>query len=89
MMSEQLKAQLKTLVGEIIELEQFDDDAHLSEELGIDSMMLIEIVARIEQRYQVKVSEQFLPDMTSLNAIYTVVTGLLAGRAEAAAGAGE
>jgi len=88
-MSEQLKSQLKTLVGEIIEIDEFADDAHLSEELGIDSMMLIEIVARIEQRYQVKVAEQYLPEMTSVDAIYTVVTELLSAQSEAAAGTGE
>ncbi|WP_164779804.1 acyl carrier protein [Paenibacillus kobensis] len=88
-MSEQLKSQLHTLVGEIIEVDDFASDAHLSEELSIDSMMLIEIVARIEQRYQVKVAEELLPQMTSVDAIYSVVSGLLSGESEAAAGASE
>lgn len=88
-MSEQLKSELLTLVGEVIEVEEFASDAHLSEDMGIDSMMLIEIAARIEQRYQLKVAEEYLPQMTSVDAICDIVSGLLAAQSEAAAGSGE
>ena len=83
----QLKEQLKSLVAEVIEVEEneFSDDTHLSEELGIDSMMYIEILARIEKAFKVKVPEEALPDMTSINQMYDVVKVLIDGQSEAAA----
>ena len=49
-----LKEQLRALVAEIAEKDEIPDGASFKD-LGIDSMMGVEIVAAIERQYQIKV----------------------------------
>ena len=58
-MSEQeLHSELKSIIAEIIEIEDFDDEANFMTELGVDLMLALEIFARIEKRYQVRIPEE-------------------------------
>lgn len=45
----ELKQELKELVSEIIEIDDFKEDDNFVEDLGVDSMMALEIVVRIEK----------------------------------------
>ncbi|HLJ35654.1 MAG TPA: acyl carrier protein, partial [Ktedonobacteraceae bacterium] len=54
----QLHRELKTLVAEIIELDEFNDDDDFVTQLGVDSMLALEIVARIEKRYRIRLPEE-------------------------------
>ena len=49
----QLKEELRALIAEIAEKDEIPDDTHFKE-LGIDSMMGVEIVAAIERQYQMQ-----------------------------------
>lgn len=45
----ELKQELKELVSEVIEIDDFKEDDNFVEDLGVDSMMALEIVVRIEK----------------------------------------
>ena len=64
-----LDRDIRELIAEIIEMEpaQIDPDANLVEDLGMDSMMALEILAALEKKYKVKISEEDLPKITTLN----------------------
>ncbi|TES55753.1 acyl carrier protein [Halalkalibacterium halodurans] len=72
-----LKEDLKELIVEIIEEEDLQDTDHFVDDLGVDSMMAIEIVAQIEKKYKITISEEYLPKVTSLNDVYEVVTNIV------------
>ena len=57
------------LIADIIEMEpsQIDPDAHLVEDLGMDSMMALEILASIEKKFRIKIPEEDLPKITTVN----------------------
>ena len=52
----QLKEELRALISEIAEVDTVPDDTHFKD-LGIDSMMGVEIVAAIERQYQIKIPD--------------------------------
>jgi acyl carrier protein len=49
-------------------------------DLGIDSMMAIEIVADVERQFQLSIPEDELKDLTNLEAVYTKVKEKLAAK---------
>jgi len=73
----QLHRELKTLVAEIIELDEFNDDDDFVTQLGVDSMLALEIVARIEKRYRIRLPEESFAQMKTLNAVVGLVAGIL------------
>jgi acyl carrier protein len=66
---ENLEQDLKALIADIIEMEpeQIAPDADLVEDLGMDSMMALEILAGIEKKYRIRIPEEELPKITTLN----------------------
>jgi acyl carrier protein len=73
------KSEIKKLVADIAEKtpEEITDDAKFSEDLGIDSMMALEIVATIEKKYKVVIPEGEIPNIRSLQNIYDLIGKLL------------
>jgi acyl carrier protein len=67
-----LKEELRSLIAEIAEIDAIPDDAAFKD-LGIDSMMGVEIVAAIERQYHVKFSDAELSQVTTLNRSYELV----------------
>lgn len=61
--------EVRNIIAEIIEMEpsKIPPDAHLVEDLGMDSMMALEILAAIEKRFRIKIPEEDLPKITTLN----------------------
>ena len=57
------------LIARIIEMDpgQIDPNAHLVEDLGMDSMMALEILAAIEKKFRIKIPEDDLPKITNVN----------------------
>ena len=68
---QQLDDDIRHLVAEILEREpsQIDPDARLVEDLGMDSMMALEIVASIERKYRVKLPEAELANVKTLQRV--------------------
>jgi acyl carrier protein len=76
-MSAELKENLRRIVSEVSEVDVIPDDTDFRE-LGIDSMMGIEIVAEIERTYKISVPESELKNMTSLTRVFELVQATLA-----------
>ena len=66
-----LDDEIRTLVAGILEMDAggIDGDARLVQDLGMDSMLALEIVASIEKRYKVKLPESALPTVKTLNSV--------------------
>ena len=71
-MSNNMKEELRALIAEIAEKDEIPDDVSFKD-LGIDSMMGVEIVAAIERKYQVKIEDAELAQVTTLNASMALV----------------
>ncbi len=76
---EEIKPKMRELVAEIAELEpeEVRDEASFSEDLGVDSMMALEIVAKIEKMYKVVIPEEKIPEIRSLQNVYSLLETLL------------
>jgi acyl carrier protein len=79
-----LKEELRALVAEIAEKDEIVDGATFKE-LGIDSMMGVEIVAAIERQYHIKIDDDELSGFKDLEGAYTLVMKKLAEKAGTAA----
>lgn len=82
-MSDQaLKDKLREIIAEVSEVDDVPDDTPF-EDLGIDSMMAIEIVAEVERTYKLSIPEDELQEMTNFTRVYELVrTKLPAAAAE-------
>ncbi len=67
-----LKEQLRALVAEIAEKDEIPDGTSFKD-LGIDSMMGVEIVAAVERQYQIKVHDDELAGFKDLAGAYALV----------------
>ena len=76
-MSDTLKDELRQIITEVTEVEEIPEDTPFAD-LGIDSMMAIEIVADVEKSYDVTISEEELSELTNLKAVYDKVQAKLA-----------
>jgi acyl carrier protein len=77
-----MKEELRALIAEIAEKDEIPDDVSFKD-LGIDSMMGVEIVAAIERKYQVKIEDAELVQVTTLNASMALVQKKLGGELQA------
>ena len=71
-MSNPMKEELRALISEISEMDDIPDDVSFKD-LGIDSMMGVEIVAAIERKYQVKIEDAELALVTTLTSSMALV----------------
>lgn len=76
-MSDTLKEELRRIIAEVAEIDDIPDEKPFKD-LGIDSMMAIEIVADVERTYKLSIPEDELQDLTDLNAVYAKVKSKLA-----------
>jgi acyl carrier protein len=84
MSNENLREELRTLVAEIAEKDSVPDGATFKE-LGIDSMMGVEIVAAIERQYQIKIEDDELASFKDLDGAYALVVKKLEAKSATAA----
>ena len=78
-LDDKTKADLKKLVAEITNVpeEKLTPEAKFVEELGIDSMMALEIVAATEKKFRVVIPEEEIPKSRSLGDIHKLLEKLL------------
>jgi acyl carrier protein len=79
-----LKEDLRSLVAEIAEKDEIPDTASFKD-LGIDSMMGVEIVAAVERQYQIKIDDDEVAGFKDLEAAYTLVLRKLEAKSATAA----
>ena len=70
-----LEKEEREIVAEILEIDdaKITPNARFVEELGMDSMMALEILAAAEKKYKIKISEEYLTKVTTLNSIVEIV----------------
>lgn len=61
-----LKEELRALIAEISEKDEIPDDTYFRD-LGIDSMMGVEIVAAIERQYKIRIEDAELQQVSTLS----------------------
>jgi acyl carrier protein len=68
--------QLRDIITDVLELEpgELTDTGVFGDDYGADSLMAIDIIARIERDMGVQVPSEALPHMTNLNAVLGLVT---------------
>jgi len=72
---EEIKKEVKAKVSEITEIpeEKLKEAAKFVEDLGVDSMMALEIVASIEKKYKIVIPEEEIPKIRSLDDVYALL----------------
>lgn len=70
---------VRQLVADILEAEPetITGSARFVQDLGMDSMMALEILAGIEKKYKVVIPEESLPKFVSLDATVAIVKNIL------------
>lgn len=80
-MADDLKETLRDMIREVSEVDDIPDETPFSE-LGIDSMMAIEIVAEVERTYKMSIPEDELQKLTCFKAVFDTVAAKLAEQGE-------
>ncbi len=62
-------SQLRTLIADAIDVdeERLAPDAHFIHDIGVDSLSSLEVLVRLEKKFGIKIPEEALPRLTSLN----------------------
>ena len=70
---------IRELIAVILEIEpgELNPQASFVKDLGMDSMMALEVLATIEKKYRIIIPEDNLPKFTNLNETVNIVTQLL------------
>lgn len=77
--SRNVEQDIRGLVAEILEAEpqEISLDSHFVKDLGMDSMMALELLAGIEKKYRIVIPEETLPKFTGLRTTISIVEGIL------------
>ncbi|MFI9629733.1 acyl carrier protein [Streptomyces sp. NPDC052042] len=70
---------LRQTVADILDVDEAEltDDAHFVETLGVDSLMALEVMVVLEKKYDVKLGEEELKEVTSLKKAYHLLAAKL------------
>lgn len=76
---DKLEQEIRNLVAEVLESEpeKINPEAKFVEDLGMDSMMALEILAGIEKKYRIAIPEDNLPKFTTLNQTIKLVKEII------------
>lgn len=74
-----LEKEIKELVAEIVEVDpgEVTAKANFVDDLGMDSMQALEIMAAIEKKYSVQISEDYLGKITDLSSLLEVAEKII------------
>ncbi|MGI5337090.1 acyl carrier protein [Streptomyces sp. CA-181903] len=80
-LSEEQDAQLREIIIDVLELEESEltDTSRFIEDHDADSLLAIEILARLEKELGITIPQDDLAEMGDLNGVRTVVTRSLRG----------
>jgi acyl carrier protein len=84
MSTDSVREQLRALVAEIAEKDEIPDGATFKE-LGIDSMMGVEIVAAVERQYHIKIEDDEIAEFQDIDGAYALLVRKLAAKNAVAA----
>jgi acyl carrier protein len=74
-----IKEEARALVAEIAELsvEEITDEANFADDLGVDSMLALEIIASLEKKYKLVIPEDKIPTIRSFGDVCKLLDELL------------
>ena len=73
--SGQIREEIKTLIARVTEREPDEilDEAHYMEELGVDSLMAMEVMIAIDKKFKIDIPEDEFNHATNVNASVALV----------------
>jgi acyl carrier protein len=76
------REELRSTVADVLDVpvEELTDEAHFAEDLGVDSLMALEVMVVLERRYRVKLDESRLKEVTTLARVHDLLAEKLSGR---------
>jgi len=79
---ENLEKDIKGLVAEIVEVspEEVTPEANFVEDLGMDSMQALEIMAAVEKKYAVQIPEDYLGKIMNLSSLLEIAKEIISGK---------
>jgi acyl carrier protein len=80
--ADDIRNEVRRMVAEITEREpsEISDSAHFVDELGIDSLMAIEMMVAVDKKYKVEISEEEFGKIKNVNDAVELVQRLLAAK---------
>jgi acyl carrier protein len=83
----EIRAEVKNLVARVTEREtnEIPDDAHFMDQLGVDSLMAMEIMIAVDRKFGIDIPEEEFNKATNVNESVALVQHWLTHRAAAIA----
>ncbi|MGW2329214.1 acyl carrier protein [Streptomyces sp. NPDC001700] len=71
--------ELRTFVAEVLDVEEEEvtDEADFVKDLGVDSLMALEVMVELEKKYAVKLEEKEMKSITTLRKVYDLLAAKL------------
>ena len=78
--SEQIRTEIKKLIARVTEREpdEIPDTAHYMEELGVDSLMAMEVMIAVDKKFKIDIPEEDFNKATNVNESVQLVEHWLA-----------
>lgn len=75
----EVRKEVKKLVSEVTKVPEKDlkEDVSFVDDLGIDSMMALEVIVALEKKYRVIIPEEKISAVRSMNDVYAILEELL------------
>ena len=85
--ADQIRAEIKRLVANVTEREpdEISDTAHYMDELGVDSLMAMEVMIAVDKKFKIDIPEEEFNKATNVNESVAMVEQWLASRSGTAA----
>ena len=85
--AEQIRAEVKKLIAEVTEREpeEITDTALFADELGVDSLMAMEVMVAVDKKYKINIPEDEFAQIKNVNDTVEVVQRHMASGAGASA----
>ncbi|WP_025272365.1 acyl carrier protein [Haloglycomyces albus] len=70
------REELRNLVSEVldVEVDEVGDETHFIDDLEVDSLMALEVMVVLERKFGVKLTEDELKEITTLNKAHALMT---------------
>lgn len=70
---------IKKIISEVAEIDEMEvnNEDDLVDDLGVDSMMAIEILTELEKIFEVSIPDEEVRKFTNINAICSIVNNIL------------
>jgi acyl carrier protein len=84
--ADEIRAEIKRLVANVTEREpdEISDTAHYMDELGVDSLMAMEVMIAVDKKYKINIPEEEFNKATNVNESVAMVQEWLDKRGNAA-----